>query len=98
MTDSDALAYLDSHASYEKTGRIESPTTARMETIVAAMGNPQFAYPVIHVTGTNGKGSTSQMITRLLMAHGLRVGTYTSPHLERPNERMSEDGVAIGDD
>lgn len=98
MTYSDALAYLDAHASYEKTGRIESPTTARIQTIVAAMGDPQLAYPVIHVTGTNGKGSTSQMITRLLMAHGLTVGTYTSPHLERPNERMSRDCETISDD
>ena len=98
MTYSDALAYLDAHASYEKTGRIESPTLERMQTIVAAMGDPQFAYPVIHVTGTNGKGSTSQIITRLLMAHGLTVGTYTSPHLERPNERMSRDCEFISDE
>src|SRR3954462_2066813 len=98
MSYADALAYLDAHASYEKTGRIESPTVERMRTLVEAMGDPQFTYPVIHITGTNGKGSTSQMITRLLMAHGLSVGTYTSPHLERPNERMSEDGVAIGDE
>ena len=98
MTYSEALAYLDAHASYEKTGRIESPTIERIKTIVEAMGDPQFAYPVIHVTGTNGKGSTSQMITRLLMAHGLTVGTYTSPHLERPNERMSRDGEYISDD
>jgi len=98
MTYADALAYLDAHASYEKTGRIESPTIERMRTLVEAMGDPQFAYPVIHITGTNGKGSTSQMITRLLMAHGLTVGTYTSPHLERPNERMSRNGEAIGDE
>ncbi len=69
-----------------------------MQTIVSAMGDPQLAYPVIHVTGTNGKGSTSQMITHLLMAHGLSVGTYTSPHLERPNERMSRNGETISDD
>jgi dihydrofolate synthase/folylpolyglutamate synthase len=98
MTYSDALAYLDAHASYEKTGRIESPTLERMQTIVGAMGDPQLAYPVIHVTGTNGKGSTTQMITRLLMAHGLTVGTYTSPHLERPNERLSRDGEIISDE
>jgi dihydrofolate synthase / folylpolyglutamate synthase len=98
MTYSDAMAYLDARASYEKTGRIESPTTERMQTLAAAMGDPQLAYPVIHVTGTNGKGSTSQMITRLLMAHGLTVGTYTSPHLERPNERMSRDGEIISDE
>jgi dihydrofolate synthase / folylpolyglutamate synthase len=98
MTYSDAMAYLDAHANYEKTGRIESPTTERMRTLVEAMGDPQTAYPVIHVTGTNGKGSTSQMITRLLMAHGLTVGTYTSPHLERPNERMSRDSEWISDE
>ena len=68
MNYADALAYLDDHASYEKTGRITSPTTERIERLVAAMGDPQLAYPVIHITGTNGKGSTSQMITRLLMA------------------------------
>ncbi|MBU6317026.1 MAG: bifunctional folylpolyglutamate synthase/dihydrofolate synthase, partial [Acidobacteria bacterium] len=87
MDYSAALAYLDAHASYDKTGRIESPTLERMRQLVSAMGDPQHAYPVIHITGTNGKGSTTQMITRLLMAHGLTVGTYTSPHLERLNER-----------
>ena len=62
------------------------------------MGDPQHAYPVIHITGTNGKGSTAQMITRLLMAQGLQVGTYTSPHLERINERIARDGVPIDDE
>src|SRR3954471_2351782 len=98
MSYADALAYLDAHASYEKTGRIESPTVERMRTLVEAMGDPQFTYPVLHITGTNGKGSTSQMITRLLMAHGLSVGTYTSPHLEPLNERISRNGEPIPDD
>ena len=62
------------------------------------MGDPQTTYPVIHVTGTNGKGSTAQMITRLLMAHGLTVGTYSSPHLERINERMTYNCELISDD
>lgn len=98
MSYQDALDYLDAHASYETTGRIESPTLDRMRSLVAAMGDPQSAYPVIHVTGTNGKGSTTQMITRLLMAHGLTVGTYTSPHLERLNERISVNAEPIPDD
>jgi dihydrofolate synthase/folylpolyglutamate synthase len=98
MTYQDALDYLDAHASYETTGRIESPTLDRMRSLVTAMGDPQLAYPVIHVTGTNGKGSTTQMITRLLMAHGLTVGTYTSPHLERLNERISVNCEPIPDD
>ena len=86
MMDLDAaLAYLDEHASYQKTGRIDSPSTAVIEVFCAAMGDPQHACPVIHVTGTNGKGSTVQMISRLLAASGLTVGTYTSPHLERIN-------------
>jgi dihydrofolate synthase/folylpolyglutamate synthase len=94
----DALAYLDDHASYEKTGRVTSPSLDPITRLCAAMGDPQLAYPVIHITGTNGKGSTAQMITRLLMAQGLQVGTYTSPHLERVNERWARDAVAIDDD
>ncbi|MDJ0771651.1 MAG: Mur ligase family protein [Ilumatobacter sp.] len=93
-----ALAYLDDHASYHKTGRIESPSTDHIETLSAAMGDPHLAQPVIHVTGTNGKGSTVQMISRLLMAQGLTVGTYTSPHLERINERIKRNGEPISDE
>lgn len=98
MNYAEALSYLDDHASYDKTGRIDSPTLERMRRLVEVMGDPQFAYPVIHVTGTNGKGSTTQMITRLLMAHGLTVGTYTSPHLERLNERIARNAEPISDD
>ena len=59
------------------------------------LGDPQRAYPVIHVTGTNGKTSTSRMIESLLRAHGLRTGMLTSPHLERVNERIVIDGQPI---
>lgn len=93
-----ALGYLDEHASYEKTGRVTSPTVEPIASLCAAMGDPQHAQPVIHVTGTNGKGSTVQMISRLLAAQGLTVGTYTSPHLERINERMRRNGEPISDD
>jgi dihydrofolate synthase/folylpolyglutamate synthase len=93
-----ALAYLDDHASYEKTGRITAPSLDHITRLCAAMGDPQLAYPVIHITGTNGKGSTAQMVTRLLLAQGLQVGTYTSPHLERVNERLARDGEPISDD
>jgi dihydrofolate synthase / folylpolyglutamate synthase len=98
MNYAQALAYLDDHASYDTTGRIESPTLDRMRRLVAVMGDPQLLYPTIHVTGTNGKGSTTQMITRLLMAQGLTVGTYTSPHLERLNERIASNSEPISDD
>ena len=93
-----ALAYLDEHASYDKTGRVDSPSVEPISRLCSAMGDPHHAMPVIHVTGTNGKGSTVQMITRLLMARGLTVGTYTSPHLERINERIKRDGEPISDD
>jgi dihydrofolate synthase/folylpolyglutamate synthase len=52
---------------------------------------------VIHITGTNGKGSTTQIITQLLIAHGLQVGTYTSPHLETLTERISRNNEPISE-
>lgn len=98
MMYADALRYLDEHASYEKTGRINSPSLDTITALCAAMGDPQHACPVIHLTGTNGKGSTAQMISRLLVASGLTVGTYTSPHLERINERISRNLEPISDE
>ena len=97
MRFADALAYLDDHASYEKTGRVTSPSTDTIERLVSVLGNPETDYRVIHVTGTNGKGSTSQIITRLLVAHGLRVGTYSSPHLQDIRERIQIDGVPVSE-
>lgn len=93
-----ALAYLDDHASYQKTGRIEAPSLEVITAFCDALGDPQHAAPVIHVTGTNGKGSTVQMISRLIAASGLSVGTYTSPHLESINERIKRNGEPIGDE
>ncbi|MGA0864108.1 MAG: bifunctional folylpolyglutamate synthase/dihydrofolate synthase [Ilumatobacteraceae bacterium] len=94
----DALRYLDEHASYEKTGRIDEPSLAKIEAVLSAMGDPHLDYRVVHVTGTNGKGSTSQIITRLLAAHGLRVGTFSSPHLENVRERMQLDGEPVDEE
>ncbi len=59
--------------------------------ILAALGNPERAYPTIHIGGTNGKGSVAAMVERGLRAAGLKTGRYTSPHLDRIEER-----VAIG--
>ncbi len=73
------------------------PTLARMEALAALLGSPQLEYPVIHLTGTNGKTSVARIATALLVAIGVSTGTYTSPHLERVNERMSWDGVPIAD-
>src|SRR5947209_20076958 len=61
------------------------------------MGDPQHAYPVLHLTGTNGKGSTARILTALLVAKGLSTGTYTSPHLERFNERIAWNAEPISD-
>ena len=97
MNFSEALVYLDEHASYDKTGRVDSPSTANIEALLAVLGDPHNDYRVIHVTGTNGKGSTSQIITKLLMAHGLKVGTYSSPHLESIRERIQVNGEAVAE-
>jgi dihydrofolate synthase/folylpolyglutamate synthase len=61
------------------------------------LGQPQRAYPSIHITGTNGKTSTARMIEQLLSAFGLRTGRYTSPHLSDINERIVLDGQPVSD-
>jgi dihydrofolate synthase / folylpolyglutamate synthase len=66
--------------------------------LVAALGNPHRSYPVIHVAGTNGKGSTAAMIAAIFTASGYRTGLYTSPHLIKFNERIRIDGEPILDD
>jgi dihydrofolate synthase/folylpolyglutamate synthase len=94
----DALAYLDSHVNFETApARRAAPTLDRMIELCRLLGDPQAACPVVHLTGTNGKGSTARMVSSLIAAHGLSVGTYTSPHLERINERMAVNGEPIDD-
>ena len=94
-----ALAWLDRHINLEAAaGRIEGLSLERMQRLVEVLGDPQEAFPVIHVTGTNGKGSTARMITGLLAEAGLTVGTYASPHLQRINERISRNGEPIDDE
>lgn len=63
--------------------------------LLAALGNPERTWPSIHIGGTNGKGSVAAMVERALRASGLRTGRYTSPHLDRIEERVAIDGVAI---
>jgi dihydrofolate synthase / folylpolyglutamate synthase len=67
----------------------------RMAALMHALGDPQLAYPVIHIAGTNGKTSTARMIDALLRTLELRTGRYTSPHLESITERISLDGEPI---
>ncbi len=71
------------------------PTLARIKALVDLLGDPQTAYPVIQLTGTNGKTSTGIMIDTLLRGLGLRTGRFTSPHLESMTERISLDGAPI---
>ena len=74
------------------------PRLAPTARLAELLGDPQKAYRVIHVTGTNGKTSTSRFIERLLREHGLRTGRFTSPHLVKLNERMSLDGEPVSDE
>jgi dihydrofolate synthase/folylpolyglutamate synthase len=71
------------------------PSLTRMSAIMDLAGQPQLAYPVIQVTGTNGKSSTARMVVSLLRALGLRTGLYTSPHLLDMRERIEIDGEMI---
>jgi dihydrofolate synthase/folylpolyglutamate synthase len=64
----------------------------------ALLGDPQKLYRIIHVTGTNGKTSTTRMIDRILREHSLRVGRFTSPHLTKLNERIAIDGDLVADE
>ncbi|MDH6181227.1 dihydrofolate synthase/folylpolyglutamate synthase [Microbacteriaceae bacterium SG_E_30_P1] len=63
--------------------------------VVELLGDPQRSYPIIHITGTNGKTSVARLIESILRAYGLRTGLATSPHLRRPNERIMIDGEPI---
>ena len=74
------------------------PTLDRVRAVCELLGDPQKAYRTIHLTGTNGKTSTSRMVERLLREHGLRTGRFTSPHLTRVNERIAIDGEPISDE
>ena len=82
----EALARLDALINYEtvpRAGAIDGLTLEPMQELMSLLGDPQQAYPVIHITGTNGKGSTTRLMESLLQAMGLRVGTYTSPTSNR---------------
>ena len=75
-----------------------APSLGRITALTELLGDPQRAYPVIHLTGTNGKGSTAAMIESLLRADGLRTGRFTSPHLMSVTERITIDGAPISEE
>src|SRR6478736_7205656 len=74
------------------------PSLDRIAAFTELLGEPQRAYPVIHLTGTNGKTSTARMIETLVRGLGLRTGRFTSPHLESMTERIVVDGEPLTED
>lgn len=70
----------------------------RMRAFLATLGDPHLCAPVVHIGGTNGKGSTTTLVTAALVDAGYRVGTTISPHLQQINERIQIDGVPLADD
>jgi dihydrofolate synthase / folylpolyglutamate synthase len=72
-----------------------APRLDAVRDVCALLGDPQRAYRVVHVAGTNGKTSTARAVERLLGAHDLRTGRFTSPHLTSPVERISIDGLPL---
>ena len=69
----------------------------RMQRAVNLLGNPEQTYPIIHVTGTNGKGSTIAFMRELFVSHGKKVGTFTSPHIVSIHDRICINGQSISD-
>lgn len=99
---SEALDYIYSFTNYEVRPEyrygpdVIDPT--RPGRLLALLGDPHRKYPSIHVAGTKGKGSVASMCASVLQAAGQRTGLYTSPHLQRFNERIQIDGRAIADE
>ena len=90
-----AVAALDERTNYERTGRLVAPTLDRIRELLDLMDHPERGYPVVHITGTNGKTTAARAATEVLRAAGLRVATYTSPHLLTVRERFAYDGRPI---
>ena len=74
------------------------PSLDRVKRVCELLGDPQKAYRVVHLTGTNGKTSTTRMIERLVREFGLRTGRFTSPHLTSVTERIAIDGEPLSDE
>ncbi|MDO4531660.1 MAG: Mur ligase family protein, partial [Bacillota bacterium] len=92
MKYNECIRYLE-----EEVGFGSVPGLERIQSLCDRLGNPERSLPVIHVAGTNGKGSAVSMLSSILREAGYRVGTYTSPHLERYNERFTINGTEISD-
>jgi ribonuclease HI len=87
------MTFLDSLAARRRWGM--RPGLERMRAVLSALGDPQKKIAAVHVAGTNGKGSCCAMIGRVLRESGYKTGMYTSPYIERHNERIRIGGVPI---
>ncbi len=102
LTEPTAAAFLGGRIDYERS--LAAPYNQRdlrldrMRDLLRRLGNPQERLRIIHIAGTKGKGSTAAMIAAVLTAAGLRTGLYSSPHLDRVEERLAIDGVACPPD
>ncbi len=106
----EAMAWLDSHINYERlslkamlnddraTPRQAEAKLKRVARLLDLMAEPHRQYPIIHVTGTDGKTSSVRLVSALLAARGMSVGTYTSPNLQKVNERFEWNGEPVSDD
>ena len=96
----ESLLWLESHVDFERVApnRQADPTLQPIIDTLALLADPQHDYSTIHVTGTNGKGTTTTLTSALLSATGLRVGTFTSPDLHAINERIVVNGEPIDDE
>jgi len=93
-----AIEFLDSLYNHERDAQRISPLQFHLDAIVQVLkklGNPHLEYPVVHITGTKGKGSVAAMLTAILKSAGIKVGTYTSPHLIDVRERIAINGKMI---
>lgn len=105
-----ALAFIDSHTNLEgnrsgrftpslpTAGQVDGLSLDPMKSLLGALGDPHHAFRSIHITGTNGKGSTARMVAAILAKMELSVGLYTSPNMDKVNERIQWDGLDIPDD
>lgn len=92
---SDELAAVERQIFARRPEHSIDPSLMRIIALTSLLGDPQRAYPVVHITGTNGKTSTARMTETLLRARGLRTGLFTSPHLTSVRERICVDGQLL---
>ena len=99
MNYSEAATYLNSLPRFALEGEAAyAPGLERIASMLEGMGNPHRAYPVVHIGGTNGKGSTASFLSSILVAAGRKTGLHTSPHLFELNERMRVNGVPASEE